>query len=253
MADRLVRGRCARIADETARALDQYEEDLREWTAVKREYDRAAASRKHLVEIDIYRDVSAMETYLEERLQEVVWPRETQVALEVKGAGELVMLDVELPEIEDMHAAQRRQVQNRHLCLCLHVSTLVHCRAESCYFFLKSPSNIALVPADTRFVSLSPAARESPTTASTDRRKARMSTASSSVLRHANASPILFLGMPVRRRNSTARGPRCCHTPGTNATPRPLSTRAMIVCACDASCTMLGTKPACQHACIIDM
>ena len=38
--DRLVPGRCARIAEETAGALAQYEEDIEEWTGANGEYDR---------------------------------------------------------------------------------------------------------------------------------------------------------------------------------------------------------------------
>lgn len=100
--ERFVPGRCARISAEYAGALEQHTEESNEWAEAKREHERAGARRRRLVEIDIYRDASAMEVFLEERLQEVVWPRETQVALEVKGAGELVMLDVDLPEIDDM-------------------------------------------------------------------------------------------------------------------------------------------------------
>jgi len=100
--ERFVPGRCARISAEHAGALERHEEDSKEWAEAKHEHDRAVARRRRLVEIDIYRDASAMEVFLEERLQEVVWPRETQVALEVKGAGELIMLDVDLPEIDDM-------------------------------------------------------------------------------------------------------------------------------------------------------
>ncbi|CAN7723875.1 DUF4236 domain-containing protein [Variovorax sp. LjRoot290] len=100
--ERWVPGRLAQIADGNHHARELHDEEMNGWTAAKLAYDRECARRRVLVEIDIYRDPSAMEAFLEARLQEVVWPRETQVALEVKALGELVMLDVDLPEIEEM-------------------------------------------------------------------------------------------------------------------------------------------------------
>src|SRR3546814_2278591 len=43
-----------------------------------------------------------MERWLEENLQDIAWPRETQVALDIAENGQHIRLDVDLPEIEDM-------------------------------------------------------------------------------------------------------------------------------------------------------
>jgi hypothetical protein len=43
-----------------------------------------------------------MEVLLERRLSEIVWPKETLVAIEIANDGASLMLDVDLPEVEDM-------------------------------------------------------------------------------------------------------------------------------------------------------
>jgi len=43
-----------------------------------------------------------MERWLEENLQDIAWPRETLVSLDISERGQHVRLDVDLPEIEDM-------------------------------------------------------------------------------------------------------------------------------------------------------
>lgn len=99
--DRMFSGRRARIQEADRLALARYEGELRDWTQQRVEFEGAVARRKLLVEKSIYEINDAMEIFLEESLQDVVWPRETTVQLEVRpGPG--VMLDIDLPEIEDM-------------------------------------------------------------------------------------------------------------------------------------------------------
>jgi len=53
------------------------------------------------VEIDIYRDASATEVFLEERLQEVVWrAREAPSGLGRQGGSQIGRPNVGLPTIE---------------------------------------------------------------------------------------------------------------------------------------------------------
>ena len=40
--------------------------------------------------------------YLEESLQEIIWPRETNVSVDIFNSGKLVFVDVDFPEVEDM-------------------------------------------------------------------------------------------------------------------------------------------------------
>lgn len=100
--ERFIPGRVASYADEYGRAIEIYDEEVRVWALAKKQFDLDVAQRRALVEVEIYRDPAAMERFLELALQDVTWPRETEVAFEIKNDGALVALDVDLPEIEDM-------------------------------------------------------------------------------------------------------------------------------------------------------
>lgn len=91
-----------RIEDENARATQQYEKALASWRSEREHFVQAEAKRADLIEHAIYSDPSAMETFLEEQLQEIAWPRETVVSASVLDSGRLVFVDVDLPEVEDM-------------------------------------------------------------------------------------------------------------------------------------------------------
>jgi hypothetical protein len=43
-----------------------------------------------------------MDAFLECTLQEIIWPRETNISTEIHSDGRVVFIDVDLPEIEDM-------------------------------------------------------------------------------------------------------------------------------------------------------
>ena len=100
--ERLIPGRVASYAETYDRAVEIHDEEVREWDLAKKQFDLDVAHRRALVEVEIYRDPAAMEKFLEMALQDVTWPRETDVAFEIKNDGALVALDVDLPEIEDM-------------------------------------------------------------------------------------------------------------------------------------------------------
>ena len=72
------------------------------WETEKAKFDRRVAERKVFLESLIYKDITAMERFLEETLEEIVWPRETIVTFDVRVGGSSVALDVDLPEVEDM-------------------------------------------------------------------------------------------------------------------------------------------------------
>ncbi len=91
-----------RILKENLQAQKSYETNVRDWEKLKADHDASELARKKFLEIDIFKNSSDMEVYLEEKLHEIVWPRETTVSLEIEDNGLLVMLDVDLPEIEEM-------------------------------------------------------------------------------------------------------------------------------------------------------
>ncbi|WP_202882149.1 hypothetical protein [Candidatus Manganitrophus noduliformans] len=82
--------------------MRQFEEDLENWRAAKREFDEAEERRKDVIERGIYSNVELMKDFLEENLQSIVWPRETIVSTEILDDGKRVFVDVDLPELEDM-------------------------------------------------------------------------------------------------------------------------------------------------------
>lgn len=73
-----------------------------EWQSAKRAFEKSERERKLLLEERILSDVEAMEEVLEGALQSITWARETVVSAEVDDGGRLVLLDVDLPEIEDL-------------------------------------------------------------------------------------------------------------------------------------------------------
>ncbi|ABM96828.1 DUF4236 domain-containing protein [Methylibium petroleiphilum] len=90
------------IQEENDRALARFEGDTEEFERQRRAFYAAETKRRVLVEQLIYQDVQAMEDFLEANLQDIVWPRETQVAVDIGDGGLTVQLDVDLPEIENM-------------------------------------------------------------------------------------------------------------------------------------------------------
>ncbi len=100
--DKLLSSRKRRIEDANRIADEDYRQAMAKWRQAKADFDAQMARRKELVETLIYEDVGAMETFLEESLQDIAWPRETQVAIDIRDGGSRVMLDVDLPELEDM-------------------------------------------------------------------------------------------------------------------------------------------------------
>lgn len=91
-----------KIEATNAAATARYQAELAEWELERAAHEAAVADRQQLVAERIYRDVAAMEEFLEIRLSEISWPRETLVAFEVLDDGKRLKIDVDLPEIEDM-------------------------------------------------------------------------------------------------------------------------------------------------------
>ena len=91
-----------RIDADNARRLAQCEKSLREWQEAKAVFDETERARKVLLEERVLVDVGAMEEVLEGSLKSISWPRETAISTEINESGCVVLLDVDLPEIEDM-------------------------------------------------------------------------------------------------------------------------------------------------------
>ena len=83
-------------------AHEKFEAEAKEWIAQAEAHRAAEDVRKTFIEHDILVSEPAMEKHLEAALHAVQWPRETHVTFDVSPDGTSVILDVDLPEIEDM-------------------------------------------------------------------------------------------------------------------------------------------------------
>lgn len=100
--DKIFKSRRQRMEAANLAADARYRDAMSDWRKDKAEFERQRARRQEVVEKLIYEDLEAMEGFLEENLQDITWPRETDVAFDIRDGGASVMLDVDLPEVEDM-------------------------------------------------------------------------------------------------------------------------------------------------------
>lgn len=100
--DKIFKSRRQRVEAANRAADARYREAMSDWRKDKAEFERQRAQRQEVVEKLIYEDLGVMEGFLEENLQDITWPRETDVAFDIRDGGASVMLDVDLPEVEDM-------------------------------------------------------------------------------------------------------------------------------------------------------
>jgi len=123
-------GRRRRMAEANAEALAEHKQMLLDWQGAKQQFAVEAEQQRQLIEVDIYRDKAAMDSYLEMALQAVEWPRETNVAFDLLDQGRLACLDVDLPEIEDM---PRRTASLPQRGMRLSVEDLSHTKVQRMY------------------------------------------------------------------------------------------------------------------------
>lgn len=100
--DKLFASRRARIDKENAEAETTYNASTLIWNRGLREHEAREQARKVLLEEKVHTEMPAMEIVLEESLMDIVWPRETSLESEIRDGGRVVMIDVDLPEIEEL-------------------------------------------------------------------------------------------------------------------------------------------------------
>src|SRR5262245_36704017 len=99
---KLFRSRREQIDGSNRQAQEQYEVALGQWTRAKEEHERAESERRELIEKGRFARPEAMQFFLEQAITALDWPRETSVSFELRDNGSIVLMDVDLPEIEDM-------------------------------------------------------------------------------------------------------------------------------------------------------
>lgn len=100
--DKLFASRRVRVDKANADDEVTYNAGMLIWNRGLREHEAREHAHKALIEEKVLTDVPAMEIVLEESLMDIVWPRETSLESEIRDGGRVVMIDVDLPEIEEL-------------------------------------------------------------------------------------------------------------------------------------------------------
>lgn len=95
---------------------------------VKQEYEMALVKWKE-AENALRNDTEVMIAVLSSAFSSLIWPRETLVSFDVVDDGEKVLLDVDLPEIEDMPSKESR-VNKKQLCITINNGTQKQMRLD---------------------------------------------------------------------------------------------------------------------------
>ena len=100
--DKLFKKRMLLLQAKNAKIQTNFAAYYSDWSAERAKHIQQEQDRKRLIEEGIYARITDMEQWLEENLQDIYWPRETAISLELLEDGQLILIDVDLPEIEDM-------------------------------------------------------------------------------------------------------------------------------------------------------
>lgn len=90
------------IAKHNIEISKAYLAELENWRIQKEIFDNQEQKRKYMIEHSILTELNAMEKHLELCLHDITWPRETIISFEILNSGASILIDVDLPEIEDM-------------------------------------------------------------------------------------------------------------------------------------------------------
>lgn len=91
-----------RVEAENTQMTSDYEQQLACWREKKASFEHEMDMRRHDFEVGRFESLDVMDRFLEGVLQEIGWPRETLVAFELRKDGTKVLVDIDLPEIEDL-------------------------------------------------------------------------------------------------------------------------------------------------------
>ncbi|MFI8749974.1 DUF4236 domain-containing protein [Vreelandella lionensis] len=88
-------------ADNTRRQT-QFNDDYRAWEHRKADFDAAEFARQQREEQGVLRQRDDMTLTLQERLEEIDWPRETVIDFDLGSDNTTIALDIDLPSDDDM-------------------------------------------------------------------------------------------------------------------------------------------------------
>jgi len=103
--DRLFKKRMQRLDALNNEAQALFSSSHHAWSSQQASHIKQEQERRRLIEEGIYSSPSDMEAWLEYTLQDICWPRETDISFDLLNDGRCIAIDVDLPEIEDMPSA----------------------------------------------------------------------------------------------------------------------------------------------------
>lgn len=104
--DKFIKSRQEAIQRENEIVQQKYERELEKWEKARQEHEQSENKRKCLIEMGRYSDTEKMQELLEHIFAEIEFPRETLFSFQVEPDGKGAMIDVDLPEIEDLPTEQ---------------------------------------------------------------------------------------------------------------------------------------------------
>lgn len=100
--DRVLPGRLDRLRADHDMATADHARAHAEWAAARANHDRAQTTAREALEHALRHDAATMELWLEDALDRLEWPRTTEVRFALDDDGTRLVLDVDLPEVEDI-------------------------------------------------------------------------------------------------------------------------------------------------------
>lgn len=100
--DRVLPGRLDRQRADHDMAMDEYARAQAEWASARATHERTQAAARAALEHALRHDAATMELWLEDALDRLEWPRATEVRFALDDDGTRLVLDVDLPELEDV-------------------------------------------------------------------------------------------------------------------------------------------------------
>ncbi|ABM18394.1 DUF4236 domain-containing protein [Marinobacter nauticus] len=99
------------ILNSNERRVSEYQRQQLQWQSERENHLRKEGQRAALYQRALQASVAAMELVLDDHLMDIDWPQETSLSFELSADGNVLMLDVDLPEIEDFPKTELRLYQ----------------------------------------------------------------------------------------------------------------------------------------------
>lgn len=93
------------------RKRNRYQRAYLQWQQEKAKHEQREAARGSLYEKAKQGDIAAMESVLDDHLMDIDWPRDTELSFELSEDGKTLMVDVDLPEIDEFPTTELRVYQ----------------------------------------------------------------------------------------------------------------------------------------------